>query len=150
MGFICQQCGKCCRELPIDVMPSDLDRWHHERRDDILMEVIFMDNFPHKNTGGFYIEKTLLRKDRPKQPCPFLDENNLCSIYDTRPKVCRDYPLGYNGWDKCPSIAGCKNKRKAERIKRDQNRDLKRLTSSQSRNFLRRRHMEGRRGNFGD
>ena len=25
-------------------------------------------------------------------PCPFLDGDNLCSIYDVRPKACREFP----------------------------------------------------------
>lgn len=25
-------------------------------------------------------------------PCPFLGEDNLCSIYDIRPKACREFP----------------------------------------------------------
>ncbi len=25
-------------------------------------------------------------------PCPFLGDDNLCSIYDVRPKACREFP----------------------------------------------------------
>jgi Fe-S-cluster containining protein len=25
-------------------------------------------------------------------PCTFLDDDNSCSIYDVRPKACREYP----------------------------------------------------------
>ena len=25
-------------------------------------------------------------------PCPFLDSDNRCSIYDVRPKACREFP----------------------------------------------------------
>ncbi|MDP4953161.1 MAG: YkgJ family cysteine cluster protein, partial [Flavobacteriales bacterium] len=25
-------------------------------------------------------------------PCPFLGEDNKCSVYDSRPKACREYP----------------------------------------------------------
>lgn len=27
-------------------------------------------------------------------PCPFLNANNECLIYETRPQICRDYPQG--------------------------------------------------------
>jgi hypothetical protein len=27
-----------------------------------------------------------------QQPCPFLGADNYCSIYDVRPKACREYP----------------------------------------------------------
>jgi Fe-S-cluster containining protein len=25
-------------------------------------------------------------------PCPFLGEGNFCSVYETRPRACREYP----------------------------------------------------------
>ena len=40
------------------------------------------------------------------EPCMFLDENNLCRIYEhpLRPWVCRLYPFSYGGGaEKCPS-----------------------------------------------
>ena len=27
-----------------------------------------------------------------QKPCPFLGDDNLCTIYDVRPAVCREYP----------------------------------------------------------
>jgi len=30
---------------------------------------------------------------KKESPCAFLDENNRCKIYNTRPDVCRNYPL---------------------------------------------------------
>jgi Fe-S-cluster containining protein len=27
-----------------------------------------------------------------QQPCPFLGVDNYCSIYEVRPKACREYP----------------------------------------------------------
>ena len=43
-------------------------------------------------------EKTYLRVDEDgdkvfqSMPCPFLGGDNLCSIYDVRPKACREFP----------------------------------------------------------
>lgn len=27
-----------------------------------------------------------------EMPCPFLEKDNMCRIYDVRPKACREYP----------------------------------------------------------
>lgn len=27
-----------------------------------------------------------------RAPCPFLNQDNTCSVYDARPKACREYP----------------------------------------------------------
>jgi Fe-S-cluster containining protein len=46
---------------------------------------------------GDFIEK-YLRVDEDQDfvlqaaPCSFLNENNFCSIYEVRPKACREYP----------------------------------------------------------
>jgi Fe-S-cluster containining protein len=88
-SFKCRQCGWCCRNVVINVSHSDIQRWLRGRRKDILDEVSFIDNYPKQGTGGFYIRTTAFN---PKQPCPFhCDEG--CSIYETRPIACRDYPL---------------------------------------------------------
>ena len=46
---------------------------------------------------GDFIEK-FLRIDEERDyvlkssPCPFLGDDNFCSVYDDRPKACREYP----------------------------------------------------------
>ena len=95
----CLRCGQCCRLIVINVTHSDIVRWHSQRRGDILGEVSYIDNYPVKGKGGFYIEKTARF---PKRPCPFLTEDNLCSINDTKPGVCFDAPLGYKSFGVCP------------------------------------------------
>ena len=77
----CSYCpGKCCRyfALPIDTPESQKEydnmRWYllHERA------AIFVDD------GTWYL--------LVYSPCNFLDkETNLCSIYETRPNICREY-----------------------------------------------------------
>ncbi len=72
-------------------------RWLREKRWDILDKVAYIDHY--KMGNGFYIEESA---KKPKQPCPFL-ENNLCSIYKTRPKACVDFPRGHTIWLECPA-----------------------------------------------
>lgn len=97
----CQQCALCCETYPIDVAYSDVVRWRFSARRDILQEVSFINNYPEKGYAGFYVEKTL---HNPKIPCPFL-QDSLCSIYDTRPLVCKDFPLSHDKTS-CPSFEG--------------------------------------------
>ena len=89
MKFECTKCGRCCREVVINVSQTDILRWNKDERMDILKEVSWLHNYPRKNTGGFYIVKTTYN---PKQPCPFY-EGSTCSIHSTKPKACKDYPF---------------------------------------------------------
>lgn len=103
MMFQCQRCGWCCKNVVINVSYSDIVRWLHQERNDVLKEISFINNYPRKGTGGFYIAKTTFN---PKRPCPFLEdgETSICKIYDTRPVACRDAPLGYTKFYGCPAF----------------------------------------------
>jgi Fe-S-cluster containining protein len=61
-----------------------------------------------------------------KTPCAFLKEDNYCSIYDVRPKACREYPhtdmqqmqtklkITYLNATICPAVADILEKIKAK------------------------------------
>lgn len=82
-----RQCGaKCCRRPSIYVAESE--RWLFE--EELLAEVEMMTAdgpvTAVAGTGGFY---------RPEGPCKHLDQNtNLCTVYEVRPKACREFPTG--------------------------------------------------------
>jgi len=97
----CIGCGNCCRERAIDITFSDILRWSDEKRGDILNEVYYIDNYPIKGQGGFYIEKSIPKKEDMERHCPFLIDNK-CSIHDTKPIGCKDAPLGYTEFKECP------------------------------------------------
>lgn len=123
--FNCKRCATCCRTLTIEVTASDLRRWFTENRIDILEEIGYLPTPDSKRSkGGFYFEKTLMRKDGTKLQCPFLNDENLCSIYDTRPRICRDYPEGFNGYKSCPNLDHVPNEKKATKIKKLQINDF--------------------------
>lgn len=90
MNFKCQRCGWCCKNVVINVSYSDIIRWWKEKRYDILKEISYLANYG-KMGDGFYIAKTTFA---PKQPCPFLRENS-CTIHDTRPLSCKDFPKAH-------------------------------------------------------
>ncbi len=85
----CRFCGTCCLANFIAyVTDEDLSRWKHENRQDILKvighgHVIWMGDHMISATDGHYAHD-----------CPFLQAESgrwLCSIYETRPLVCRTY-----------------------------------------------------------
>ena len=93
----CAYCGNCCRgshRWGLLVVPSDLDRWRLEQRDDILRYVQYSDNrsfaaiiWRDMDTGHAH--------DR----CPFLKRvatgRYRCIIYDTRPHICRQFACNW-------------------------------------------------------
>jgi len=77
----CTRCANCCKTLGIKVSTSDAERIaeHLSMATDAFVEAyLATDEDSH-------------RKFR-QQPCPFLDEDNRCTIYDVRPTDCREYP----------------------------------------------------------
>ena len=96
--ILCEQCGKCCFvDLTAYAQKEDFDRWRAENRWDIL-EII-----EHRHlvwAGDRMISSET--GDYPRE-CPFLYSVRdawLCSIYETRPSVCRDYHPGSS--ELCP------------------------------------------------
>jgi Fe-S-cluster containining protein len=77
----CLQCANCCKTTSPIFYPNDIER---------VAKTLRM-------KPGDFIEKYLMvDEDRDyvlkSSPCPFLDAGNYCSVYDARPKACREYP----------------------------------------------------------
>jgi len=124
MEFKCKRCGWCCENIVINVSYSDIVGWHRKNRWDILNEVAWINNYPKKDTGGFYITKTTLN---PKKFCPFLrKQNNItsCSIQDVKPVACRDAPMGYGKFDGCKGFVQSDDKTR-QRIMDRHDKDFK-------------------------
>lgn len=49
-----------------------------------MKESVFIDTYLTVDEDADYVAKSL--------PCPFLEEDNSCSIYDVRPGDCKNYP----------------------------------------------------------
>lgn len=77
----CLSCANCCKSLGPAICDKDIDRIAkalRKRPVDIVSEYLRVDE------DGDYVFKTM--------PCPFLMSDNYCSIYESRPKACREYP----------------------------------------------------------
>ncbi len=77
----CLTCGNCCKTTSPIFYEKDIER---------AAKAV-------KLKPGDFIEKYLkMDEDKDyvlqKAPCAFLDAENYCSIYESRPNACREYP----------------------------------------------------------
>lgn len=77
----CLDCANCCKTTSPIFTVRDIERISHLFK---LSHQGFIDKFLYMDEEGHYVLKT--------QPCPFLDPDNHCSIYESRPKACSEYP----------------------------------------------------------
>ncbi len=78
----CTTCGNCCRSLQVEVNETDIKRL--AARFEITPQE-FRTRYVKQAKEGY------LHFASP--PCPFLSDNNLCTVYEDRPDTCRDYPF---------------------------------------------------------
>ena len=94
-GSPCTNCGRCCTNPSymgtLTATGADVQRWRHERRADILRfaHVLGPRNDPW---ADLWVDE----EGRERLRCPFVRKvrgspRYLCTIYDTRPQICRDY-----------------------------------------------------------
>ncbi len=77
----CSDCAICCKTLGPRVNQNDIRKLakFFGKRD-----IDFIDKYLIRDEDMDFIFKNI--------PCPFLQEDNLCSVYEARPKACREYP----------------------------------------------------------
>ena len=77
----CLDCANCCSSIPPIINDTDARR---------IAKHLGM------NPGAFMAEYVVFDEDDDmvinSSPCPFLGSDNYCSIYEVRPKACREYP----------------------------------------------------------
>ena len=77
----CTECANCCKVLGPRVNNRDVER---------------IGKFINMRAGK--VRKNYLTVDEDndfifqQMPCPFLGEDNLCSIYEARPRACSEFP----------------------------------------------------------
>ena len=77
----CLDCANCCKSISPTLYNKDIDRIASGLRtkpSEIVEQYIKIDE------ENDYVFKS--------SPCPFLMGDNCCSVYENRPKACREYP----------------------------------------------------------
>lgn len=77
----CTACANCCKTLGPDFKEADIVRIAKYFK---MKLPAFEEEFLQVDEDGDKVFKAM--------PCPFLGGDNLCSIYDVRPKACREFP----------------------------------------------------------
>ncbi|NJB37313.1 YkgJ family cysteine cluster protein [Croceivirga sp. JEA036] len=77
----CLTCANCCKTTGPLFTNADVERIAKSFRQ---KPSVFIENYLRIDEDDDYVLQQL--------PCPFLGADNFCSIYDVRPKACREFP----------------------------------------------------------
>ncbi|OFI47858.1 Fe-S-oxidoreductase [Floricoccus tropicus] len=77
----CTKCANCCKCLGPLWTEADIERVAKRER---MKLADFEDAYLRVDEDGDKVFQCM--------PCPFLGQDNLCDIYDVRPKACREFP----------------------------------------------------------
>lgn len=77
----CLDCANCCKTAGPLFTQQDITRISKHLK---LKPQQFISQYLHLDEDNDYVLQQL--------PCVFLGSDNYCSIYDVRPKACREYP----------------------------------------------------------
>lgn len=111
----CLTCANCCKTTSPIFYQNDIERAAHAVR---LKPGEFIEKYLRIDEDNDYVLRS--------SPCFFLDSENYCTIYESRPKACREYPhtdrkkivqimdLTYQNTLVCPAVLKI-----TEKVKRD-------------------------------
>lgn len=77
----CLSCANCCKTTSPIFRDVDIERLSKRLK---LTHTEFAERYLKLDHEGDYVLKS--------SPCVFLQEDNKCSVYEDRPKACREYP----------------------------------------------------------
>jgi hypothetical protein len=77
----CLQCANCCKTTSPIFYQKDIERLAKHLR---VKPQQFIEQYLHIDEDNDYVLNAA--------PCPFLGADNYCSVYDSRPTACREYP----------------------------------------------------------
>lgn len=101
----CRTCANCCKTTSPIFYQNDIERLAKVFR---LRPSVFIERYLRIDEDNDYVLQTT--------PCPFLDEENLCTVYENRPRACHEYPhtdrkkmfqildLTYRNTHVCPAV----------------------------------------------
>ena len=82
----CLKCANCCKTISPRFKTPDIVRIAKYLG---MKQSEMIDTYLRLDEDGDYVVK--------KSPCPFLDADNFCGIYDVRPGDCAKYPYTDSG-----------------------------------------------------
>jgi len=77
----CLECANCCKKIPPILNETDVKRAAKFLG---MKAVDFKQQYVRIDEDEDMVIST--------SPCPFLEADNKCEIYDARPRACREYP----------------------------------------------------------
>src|SRR5690349_23415776 len=77
----CLQCAACCKNYSPRFKTPDVKRISKHLG---MKESVFIETYLRVDEEGDFVVKS--------SPCPFLGEDNFCSVYDVRPSDCARFP----------------------------------------------------------
>jgi uncharacterized protein len=77
----CLECANCCKTTSPIFKQGDIERLSKKLK---IKTSAFINQYLHLDEDNDYVSNAA--------PCPFLDIENYCSVYDSRPTACREYP----------------------------------------------------------
>ncbi len=77
----CLDCANCCSTTSPIFIPKDIDRLAQRLR---MKPSEFIETYLTVDEDGDYVLRSA--------PCPFLGDDHYCSVYEDRPRACREYP----------------------------------------------------------
>ncbi|GAA4735302.1 YkgJ family cysteine cluster protein [Flavisolibacter ginsenosidimutans] len=77
----CLQCAACCKNYSPRFKTPDVKRISKHLG---MKESLFIETYLRVDEEGDFVVKA--------SPCPFLGDDNACSIYDVRPSDCHRFP----------------------------------------------------------
>jgi uncharacterized protein len=80
-AFNCIDCANCCKSLGPRLTIPDIERISKSLR---IKSISFIEKYIRIDEDGDRIFRD--------HPCPFLQPDNYCSVYEVRPKACKEYP----------------------------------------------------------
>ncbi|MBS1646722.1 MAG: YkgJ family cysteine cluster protein [Bacteroidetes bacterium] len=77
----CLACANCCKTTSPIFYEKDIERVAKHLR---LKPSDFIEKYLRIDEDNDYVLQ--------QAPCPFLDSDNYCTVYESRPTACREYP----------------------------------------------------------
>lgn len=84
VDFDCLECGSCCRDNEVVLMPEDIERFEAAGRADLARVPL-----ARRDREGRLVLTLLKSKN-----CRQLQSDNKCAIYTIRPGSCSEFPMG--------------------------------------------------------